>query len=43
MIELKLPRDLLGHLAIEAHFENMTLSKLMSKLLTAALGNNGAA
>jgi hypothetical protein len=39
-IELKLPQDLLGHLAIEAHFENLSLSELMSKLLTSALGNN---
>lgn len=39
-IELKLPQDLLGRLAIEAHFENLSLSELMSKLLTSALGNN---
>ena len=42
-IELKLPQDLLGVLAIEAHFENQTLSDLISKLLTSALGSNGVA
>jgi hypothetical protein len=42
-IELKLPHDLLGRLAIEAHFENLTFSELISKLLTAALGGNSLA
>jgi hypothetical protein len=42
-IELKLPQDLLGRLAIEAHFENLTFSELISKLLTAALGGNSLA
>jgi hypothetical protein len=36
-IDLKLSADLLGRLAIEAHFENLTLSDLISKLLTSAL------
>jgi hypothetical protein len=34
--ELILPQDLLGRLALEAHFENLTLSALISKLLTSA-------
>jgi hypothetical protein len=40
-LELKLPSDLLGCLALEAHLENLTLGDLISRLLTSALkGNN---
>jgi hypothetical protein len=41
-IELKLAQNLLGRLAIEAQFENLTFSELISKLLMSALeGNRG--
>jgi hypothetical protein len=42
-LDLKLPHDLLGRVAIEAHFANVTLSELISKLLMSALSNNGVA
>jgi hypothetical protein len=39
---LKLSQDLLSRLAIEACFENLTLSEIISKLLTSALANSKA-
>jgi len=41
--DVERPHDLLGRVAIEAHFANVTLSGLISKLLMSALSNNGVA
>jgi hypothetical protein len=43
MLELKLPKELLGSLAVEAIFKNLTLNELISKLLMSALKGNGHA
>jgi hypothetical protein len=36
-IEIRLPKDLLGQLALEAQFANVSMSELIGKLLAAAI------
>jgi len=37
IIELPLSQDLLGRLAIEAHFHNLSVAEIVVKLITAAV------